>query len=63
MHQSAQYLANTLPIPVINPGVITYKLCEVLLDLGLTHSKAAFPNPEVPMDANEIGRASCRERV
>lgn len=51
MHQSAKFLADTLPIPVINPGVITYKLCEVLLDLGLTHSKLAFPNPEVPADS------------
>lgn len=48
MHQSAQFLSDTLPVPVINPGLITYKLCEVYLELGLCHSKKAFPTPEVP---------------
>jgi len=52
MHQSADYLARTLPVPVINPGLVTYKLCETLLDLGLAHSKRAFPSPEVPKDAD-----------
>jgi len=27
-----------------------YKLCEMFLELGLTHSKHAFPPPEVPKD-------------
>jgi len=53
MHQSADYLSQHLPVPVINPGLITYKMCEVMLDLGLSHSKIAFPTPEVPKD-NEI---------
>ena len=46
MHQSHAYLAENLPVPVLNPGVIAYKQCELLLDLGLSHSKAAFPSPE-----------------
>lgn len=46
MHQSHAYLAEHLPVPVLNPGVIAYKLCEVLLDLGLAHSKLAYPSPE-----------------
>ncbi len=50
MHQSHAYLAETLPVPVINPGLISYKLCEVLLETGLTHSKAAFASPEAPND-------------
>lgn len=50
MHQSHAYLQKCLPVPVINPGLITYKLCEVLLDLGLSHSKTAFPPPGVPKD-------------
>ncbi len=54
MHQSAAYLAANLPIPVINPGLLTYKICEVMLDLGLSHSKTAFPNPEVPKDADSL---------
>jgi allantoin racemase len=52
MHQSAAYLAANLPVPVINPGLICYKLCEVFLDLGLAHSKHAFPSPGVPKDAD-----------
>jgi len=51
MHQSATYLASALPVPVINPGLLCYKLCEVLLDLGLSHSKIAFPTPEVLNDS------------
>lgn len=50
MHQSAAYLASVLPVPVINPGLVTYKLAEMLLNLGLSHSKQAFPAPEVPKD-------------
>ncbi|MCG8505225.1 MAG: aspartate/glutamate racemase family protein [Sphingomonadales bacterium] len=50
MHQSAAYLAETLPVPVINPGVICYKLCEVFLELGLAPSKTAFATPEVMKD-------------
>lgn len=52
MHQSHRYLANRLPVPVINPGLVAYKLCEMLLDLGLTHSKHAWPDPEVIQDQN-----------
>lgn len=46
MHQSHAYLAEHLPVPVLNPGVIAYKQCELLLDLGLHHSKVAYPSPE-----------------
>lgn len=50
MHQSHAYLAERLPVPVLNPGVLAYKLCETWLELGLTHSKRAFPAPEAPQD-------------
>ena len=52
MHQSAKYLDDVLPIPVINPGQVAYKFLETLIELGLTHSKKAFPAPEVPKDAD-----------
>ena len=52
MHQSAAFLAANLPIPVINPGVIAWKQAEVLLSLGLSHSKKAFPSPGVSKDAD-----------
>lgn len=48
MHQAAEFLAKELPIPVINPGPLTYKLVETMLGLDLSHSKAAFPAPLVP---------------
>lgn len=52
MHQSAAYLAENLPIPVLNPGQVAYKHLEMLITLGLTHSKKAFPAPEVGKDAD-----------
>ena len=51
MHQSAAWLADNLPIPVINPGLVAYKQAELLVQLGLTHSKKAFPAPGVGNDA------------
>ena len=52
MHQSAQYLAANLPIPVLNPGQVGWKQLELLIGLGLTHSKKAFPSPEVGKDVD-----------
>ena len=51
MHQSAAWLAGQLPIPVINPGLVAYKQAELLVQLGLSHSKKAFPAPGVGNDA------------
>jgi allantoin racemase len=51
MHQSAAWLADNLPIPVINPGLVAYKQAELLVSMGLSHSKRAFPSPEVGNDA------------
>ena len=51
MHQSHAYLAARLPVPVINPGQIAWKLCEVFLSLGLSHSRKAYPAPQAPNDA------------
>ena len=52
MHQSAEYLASVLPVPVINPGQAAWKTLEMMIDLGLTHSKKAFPAPEVCKDTD-----------
>ncbi len=51
MHQAAIFLADNLPVPVINPGPLTYKLAETVLGLGLTHSRKAFPTPLSPKPA------------
>ena len=45
MHQSHAHLAAALPVPVINPGAVAYKICELLLATGLSHSKAAYTSP------------------
>jgi allantoin racemase len=45
MHQAAAFLAERLPVPLINPGPFSYKLAETLVGLGLTHSRRAYPVP------------------
>lgn len=52
MHQAAEWLAERLPVPLINPGPLTYKLAEAMLALKLSHSRAAYPtplSPQIPM--------------
>jgi Asp/Glu/hydantoin racemase len=47
MHEAHAYLAERLPVPVLNPGPLSYKLAEAALALRLSHSRAAFPRPLV----------------
>jgi len=51
MHQSHAWLSERLPVPVINPGQIAWKLCELMLSLGLKQSRKAYPRGETPNDA------------
>jgi allantoin racemase len=54
MHEAHAALAAALPVPVINPGPLTYKLAEAALGLGLTHGRAAYPaSPDLPTDIIE----------
>ena len=48
LHQAGDHLAEHLPVPVINPGPLTYKLAELLLGLRLTHSRPGHPSPATP---------------
>jgi len=50
MAQVEGYMAARLPVPVINPGPVAIKFTESLLQLGLSHSKVAFPSPSVQKD-------------
>ncbi len=50
MHQAAEFLAERLPVPLVNPGPLSYKLAETLLATGLTHSRKAYPAPMVRND-------------
>ena len=51
MHQAHGYLQQRLPVPVINPGPLSYKMAEAVLGLGLSHSRAAYPQSPAPRDA------------
>jgi allantoin racemase len=50
MHQAGDYMSAHLPAPVINPGPVGIKMAEVLVQLGLSHSKVAFPSPSTIID-------------
>ena len=50
MHQSADFLSNAIEVPVLNPGLVALKHCELLVQLGLAHSKLAYQAPEVLSD-------------
>ena len=48
MHDAAEFLNENLPVPVINPGPLTYKLAESLLALRLSQSRLAYRAPTCP---------------
>jgi allantoin racemase len=48
MHEAAEHLNENLPVPVINPGPLTYKLAESLIALGVSHSRTAYQKPQAP---------------
>ena len=48
MHQSHAWLSQRLPVPVINPGPLSYKMAEAALGLSLSHSRQAYPRPMHP---------------
>lgn len=45
MHQAHAWLAARLPVPVINPGPLSYQIALALLGAGLAHSRAGYPKP------------------
>ena len=48
MHEAHAYLRDRLPVPVINPGPLSYLAAEAVTALDLAHSRAAYPEPLVP---------------
>ena len=48
MHQSHGWLAERLPVPVVNPGPLSYSIVTALLDQGLRHSRAGYAQPMHP---------------
>lgn len=51
MYQSHNWLSERLEVPILNPGLVAFKQCEMLIDLGLTHSRKNYMKPERPNDA------------
>lgn len=58
MHQSHAFLRERLDVPVLNPGLVAFKACETLLDLGLAHSKRAYEAPRGLNDTVFRGEAA-----
>ena len=48
MHEAHTHLVEHLPVPVLNPGPVSYKVCEAVLGLGLSQSRRSYPAPLVP---------------
>lgn len=48
MHEAHAYLVEHLPVPVINPGPLTYRLAEAAVKLRLSHSRRSYPRPLAP---------------
>jgi allantoin racemase len=58
MHQAGDYMAKHLSAPVVNPGPVALKVAEMLVQLGLSHSKVAFPSPTNIIDDRFFSLAS-----
>ena len=64
MHQAHAYLEARLPVPVINPGPLSYKMAEAALGLGLRQSRQAYPKPLHPrLDMLEAMMAAAKQQV
>ena len=48
MHQAHGFLTENLPVPVINPGPLSYAIAHMLLCTGLSQSHSTYQKPEVP---------------
>jgi len=64
MHQSHAWLSQRLPVPVINPGPLSYKMAEAALGLGLSHSRQGYPKPMHPrLDMLQAMMAAAEQAV
>jgi len=65
MHQAHAWLQQRLPVPIVNPGPVSYQIAQAMLGAGLTHSRVGYPRPLHPrLDMLEAmlaaGQASSR---
>src|SRR5262249_18275609 len=47
IHQSHTSLTGRLQLPILTPGVVAFKRRDTLLDISLTHSRRAYPAPQI----------------
>ncbi|MFC7050984.1 aspartate/glutamate racemase family protein [Emcibacter nanhaiensis] len=59
MYQSYDFLSANLPVPVLNPGLIALKTCEMFLDLGMAHSPRYYQPPR-EKDENLFSGVECK---
>jgi len=50
MHQAHGFLSENLPVPVISPGPLSYGIAQMLLNVGLKHSRKSYPQPVARSD-------------
>ncbi|WP_411818845.1 aspartate/glutamate racemase family protein [Hyphococcus sp. DH-69] len=50
MHQSHTFLSENLSVPVLNPGLVGFATCTMLINLNAAHSKRSFIPPERVID-------------
>lgn len=50
LHQVHEYLRERIPVPVLNPGPIQYKMARLFIELGLVQSKVTYSPPKTPKD-------------
>jgi allantoin racemase len=63
MHEAYGYLRERLACPVINPGLCAVKLAELLVGMGMSHSKLAYPDPPQPVDDDVFTRLASSGEV
>lgn len=64
MHQAHAYLQKRLPVPIINPGPLSYKMAEAALALGHSHSRVGYPKPMHPrLDMLEAMLGAARQSL
>ncbi|MBX3539468.1 MAG: hydrogenase expression protein HupH [Chelatococcus sp.] len=63
MHEAHAYLAERLPVPIINPGPLTYRLAETAIRLKLSHSRITFPSPVTPATVRLAAMGDAAARV
>ena len=56
--------ALALPVPILNPGPLSYKLAQLMLEARLPHSRAAYHRPRTEMlDTVQVMMAAAQEHL